>query len=101
MKTPRIKSLIRFTALLSGITAAGMAQAQPVTSSISPNGAYQFQPSPPLSFVPTSGSGVTNVSVQLTTTPLLGQSSFRTLTAVSVLTVTAPATNETVTRTLK
>src|SRR5216683_2340537 len=101
MKTPGIKSLIRFTALLSGIAAAAVAQAQPVISNIFPNGTYQFQPSPTLSFVATSAGGVTNVSVQLTTTTLLGQGSFRTLTPLSGLTVTGPATSESVSCTLK
>src|SRR5258708_582223 len=101
MKILSIKTLIRFTALLSGMAFSGITEAQPVISSISPNGQYQFQPSPTLSFVASSGTGVTNVSVQLTTTTMLGQGSFRTLTPLSGLTVTGPATSESVSCSLR
>jgi hypothetical protein len=101
MKHPGIKSFIRLATLLGGIMASGMVQAQPAINNIYPDGAYQFQPSPTLSFSATSPGGVTGVSVQLTATTLSGQSSFKTLTPGHGLAVTGPSTGEAVSCSLK
>src|SRR3974390_1720191 len=101
MKTSGIKSILRLTALLSGVVAGGRAQAQPGIKNAYPNGNYQFQYAPTLSFTATSATAVTNVVVQLTSTTLTGQSSFKTLTPGNGLTVSGPANSETVSTTLK
>ena len=75
----------------------GAAQAQSTIGSLYPNGSYQFQPSPTLSFTANSTAGVTNVTVVLTVTSLsTGQSYFRNLSLGSGLTSSGPNTGLTV-----
>ncbi len=94
MKTPSIKSLIQFTALLSGMAFTGMTEAQPVISSVYPNGTNMFQPSATLTFTASSPAGITNVSVSLTVKSLYtGQSFLKNLTAGHGLTITGPSTS--------
>src|SRR6266404_5684020 len=94
MKTPSIKSLIRFTALLSGMAFIGITQAQSVISNVYPNGTNLFQPSPTLTFTASSSAGITNVTVGLTVKSLYtGQSFLKNLTAANGLTITGPTTS--------
>ncbi|HVU26283.1 MAG TPA: hypothetical protein VHG71_00840 [Verrucomicrobiae bacterium] len=75
----------------------GAAQAQPTITSLYPDGANQFQASSTLAFVAGSTVNITNVSVTLTPTSLSGQQGFpATLTPGNGLTVSGPATSETV-----
>src|SRR5258708_7674828 len=93
---PRTKILaFAATALVAaGILLNGsVSQAQSSISGVYPDGNYQFEPSRTLSFTASSPAGVTNVTVQLTTTSLYtGQSFLKNLTAVNGLTVTGPTT---------
>jgi hypothetical protein len=94
MKTPSIKSLILFTALLSGMAFIGITEAQSVISNVYPNGTNLFQPSSTLTFTASSPAGVTNVTVSLTVKSLYtGQSYLKNLTAANGLTITGPNTS--------
>jgi hypothetical protein len=88
MKRSFIPSITRSAILLSGVAAAAIAQAQPVITNIFPDGLYQFQPSPKLSFVTTAPAGVTNISVQLTGAKLMGTTFLKVYTSASGLTLT-------------
>ncbi len=101
MKRSNLPSFIRSLVLASTLATIGIAGAQPTITGTFPNGTYQFQYSPNLSFAANSPAGITNVSVQLTATTLQGQSSFKTLTPGNGLTVAGPATGETVSALLK
>jgi hypothetical protein len=75
------------------------AQAQVTISNIYPDGVYQFESSPTLSFNASSPAGIaaTNVKVVLTTTYIQnGVSFFRTVTSANGLTISGPSTNLTV-----
>src|SRR6202034_1242374 len=74
------------------------AQAVPVISNISPNGAVQFQPSAALTFTASSSAGIapSAISVQLTGTSLPGQTFVTTLTSANGLIVTGTSTSRTV-----
>lgn len=77
------------------ITMCGdLAQASPVISNIHPDGTYLFQSSGALSFTAASSAAITNISVQLTSTTLPGQSFLKVLTLTHGLTVTGPSNNE-------
>ncbi len=94
MKTPSIKSLIQFTALLSGMAFIGTTHAQSVISNVYPNGTNLFQPSSTLTFTASAPAGVTNVTVGLTVKSLYtGQSYLKNLTAANGLTITGPTTS--------
>jgi hypothetical protein len=80
--------------------AGRMAHAQTTITGISPDGTRQFQPSATLTFNAGSPAGVTNVTVQLTTTSLTGQSFLKNLTAGHGLTITGPATSRSVSASL-
>jgi hypothetical protein len=71
-------------------------QAAPTISSVFPDGTHQFQASTKLSFTASSTAGVTNVTVALTITSLKGTSFIRNLSSASGLTITGPATGESV-----
>lgn len=66
------KSFNAALACLAGALLCGgaTALAQPSISNVYPNGTNMFQPSATLSFAVTSGSGVTNITVDLTSTNL-------------------------------
>jgi hypothetical protein len=72
---------------ISALLCGAVAQAQPVITSISPDGSHLFQPASVLSFHATSTVGVTNVTVALTVTSLSGSSFLKNLTQASGLTV--------------
>lgn len=100
MKRPTLKSLTRSAVLLAGLTVAA-AEAQPTITDVYPNGANLFQPSETLSFLASSTLGVTNVTVQLTTTSLTtGQSFIRNLNSANGLTITGPSTGYSVSASL-
>ena len=92
------------TALVASCLLSGNpAQAQVTISNIYPDGVYQFESSPTLSFNVSSPAGIanTNVSVVLTTTYIQnGVSFFRTVTSANGLGISGPATNLTVTMSL-
>ncbi len=73
----------------------------PVINNVYPDGAHLFESSATLSFNAVSSAGVSNLTVQLTATKLSGGSPFlRTLTSGHGLTVTGPATNQSVSTSL-
>ena len=79
-----------------------IAQAQPTITGIYPNGTNLFQPSAQLSFVASSAASITNVNVQLTITPIsTGAPFLLELTPGHGLTISGPATGETVTASLQ
>jgi hypothetical protein len=91
--------------LLAGVAGAcillrgGAVQAQSAITNVTPNGAYQFEPSGTLSFTATSPAGIdpTNISVQLTVTSLqTGQSFIRSLSSVNGLTIGGTPTSRSV-----
>ena|GEM_PF-788093 len=90
------------TSIIAGLAAAGImlcgsaVQAQPAIANVFPNGAYQLQSTNALTFNATSSVGITNISVALNATKLTGGSILRNLTSASGLTVTGPATSESV-----
>ena len=92
MKTIFLTSFVRTISVLAGLAVIAAAQAQPTFSNISPDGSHLFQPSGTLSFNVNSAPGVTNVSVDLTSTTLQGASRLKTLTAGHGLTISGPAT---------
>jgi len=61
-----------------------------------PNGAYQFQQTNTFSFTAASAIGINNIAVEVADTNLLGQGSVTRLTSGSGLTITGPATSESV-----
>ncbi|SPE56428.1 conserved hypothetical protein [Verrucomicrobia bacterium] len=77
-------------------SAALIGQAQPAITNIYPDGLRQFEASSTLSFTANSSVGVTNVSVQLTVTSLPGVSYLENLGTGNGLTITGPATSESV-----
>ena len=90
--------------LAAGMAAAcalfygGAVLAQPTLSSITPNGSYQLEWTNRLTFALNSSSGVTGISVQLTARPLTGGATVLSfLTSSNGLTLSGPATSETVT----
>ncbi len=101
MKRLSIRSLIRSAVALGGCLGAWISQAQPTISSVFPDGSYQLQYSPVLSFTAAAAAGVTNVAVQLSSSTLLGQSSVKFLTSANGLTITGPSTSANVTAALK
>jgi len=89
--------------IIAGMAAAcmmlcgGAALAQSTIGNVYPNGSYQFQPSPTLSFTANSPAGVTSVTVVLTVTSLSsGQSYFKNLSLGNGLTSSGPTTGLTV-----
>jgi hypothetical protein len=92
MKKLPLTSFVRSLSVLAGLGIVAAAQAQPTFSNISPDGSHLFQPSATFSFNANSALGVTNVSVDLTSTTLQGASRLKTLTAGHGLTITGPAT---------
>lgn len=75
----------------------GAAQAQSAIANVYPNGSYQFQASPTLSFTASSTAGVTGVTVQLTIISLSTGTSFsRNLSLGNGLTTTGANTSLTV-----
>jgi type VI protein secretion system component Hcp len=83
------------TVFLMLFVGATKAQTGPAITNIYPDGTYQFQPSPTISFYASSAAGVTNVSVTLNSTSLTGQAGLpKTLTSGNGLTVTGPSTDE-------
>src|SRR5689334_21284965 len=97
MKTPAtiLAGMVAAAIALSG----GQAQAQSTINNIYPNGAYQFQPSPTLSFTAGSPAGIdpTNITVQLTVTSLqTGQSFIKSLTSAHGLTIGGTPTSRSV-----
>ncbi|MDB6067591.1 MAG: hypothetical protein JWR26_3799 [Pedosphaera sp.] len=101
----RTKLLTIFTAVFAVVSMlfySGTVQAQSSIAGVYPNGTYMFQPSPTLTFTASSPAGVTNVTVQLTTTSFYtGQSFLKSLTAANGLTITGPATGLSVSAVLK
>jgi len=78
---------------------ANAAQAQTTIANIYPDGKYQFEPSPTLSFTAASSAGInpTNITVQLTITSLqTGNSFINVLTSANGLTVGGTLTNPSV-----
>jgi hypothetical protein len=102
---PPTQCLASLTAGLAAVTimfCGHLAQALPTISSVSPNGAYQFQgvaPSPNvLKFTVASSVGITGVSVTLTGTNLSGAVTVSNLTSANGgLIVSGADTNETIT----
>ncbi len=86
MKSPISKAagVISACMMLCGVTA----QANPVIADVYPNGTNMFQPSTTLSFTVTSGTGVTNVTGDLTAQDLYtGQLRLSHFTSASGLTI--------------
>jgi hypothetical protein len=104
MKTFTPTLFLRSVAVLTAVGAllsAAVAQAQPAINNVYPNGTYLLQPSSTLSFTASSPAGVTNVSVQLTLTNMSTlQSYVRTLTSAYGLTISGPATSQSVSASL-
>ena len=97
MKRLTLTSFRRSVSALAGLALAAVAHAQPAINNVYPNGTYLLQPSSTLSFTASSAAGVTNVSVQLTLTNMSTlQSYVRTLTSAYGLTISGPATSQTV-----
>jgi hypothetical protein len=101
MKSLHPTSFIGTAALLSGLAALGIAQAQPVITSIDPDGTTQFQPAAKLSFVASATAGVSNISVQLTGTKMTGETFLKVYTSANGLTVTAGANGQNVSAPIK
>ncbi len=101
IRTPPLSSLIRSLSALAGLAAFTLVQAQPAIQNVYPDGSRLFQVSPTLAFNATATAGVTNVTVQLTSTTLPGVSRLRTLTLANGLTATGPASNLSVSATLQ
>jgi hypothetical protein len=84
------------------VSAAGLwlssliGQAQPTITNIYPDGLHQFEASSTLSFTANSPVGVTNVSLQLIVTNLSGSIYLQFLSTGNGLTITGPATSESV-----
>lgn len=70
MKITVMVSRLKLACLAGALLSGAAALAQPTISNIYPNGTNMFQPSATLTFNVTSGSGVTNVTVDLTATNL-------------------------------
>lgn len=88
---------------IAAFTVAGMvlcggnAQAQPTITGLYPDGLHQFEASPTISFTAKSATGVTNVTVTLSASTLLGGSYLPiTYTPSSGLTIAGASTDETV-----
>jgi len=88
---------------IAALTVAGMllcggnAQAQPTISGLYPDGLHQFEASPTISFTAQSTTGVTNVTVTLSASTLIGGSFLPvTYTPSSGLTIGGSSTDETV-----
>ncbi|HEY4417662.1 MAG TPA: hypothetical protein VGO57_18365 [Verrucomicrobiae bacterium] len=93
------KTLSACLAAASLLLAGTVVQAAPTISNVNPSGAFQFQSSGTFSFTLASTPGVTDVSLQLTATPLTGGGAavFRYLTAGNGLVVSGTPTSETLT----
>ena len=97
MKRLTLTSFRRSVSALAGLALAAVAHAQPAINNVYPNGTHLLQPSSTLSFTASSAAGVTNVSVQLTLTNMSTlQSYVRTLSSAYGLTISGPATSQTV-----
>src|SRR5579863_9422498 len=98
LKMKLTKSIVAGVAAACILFCGNASRAQSSIANIFPNGNYQFQYSPTLSFTASSAAGVTNVSVQLTITSLAtGSSYLQNLALGSGLTATGPSTGYTVT----
>lgn len=92
----------RRASILSAGAAAALvlgasAMAQPAISNLYPDGKYLLEPAPALTFTASSSAGITNVSVQLTLTNASTRLSYvRNLTSAYGLTISGPATAESV-----
>src|SRR5580658_4908110 len=100
LRAPRTTFLM---SLASGLAAASIllcgarTQAQPTISGLYPDGLHQFEASPTISFTAKSTTGVTNVTVTLSASTLLGGSYLPiTYTPSSGLTIGGASTDETV-----
>ena len=83
------KSVVAGLAAACILFCGNASRAQSSIANVFPNGNYQFQYSPTLSFTASSAAGVTSVNVQLTITSLLtGQSYLENLALGSGLTTT-------------
>ncbi len=96
------KTISACLAAVGVMLTGSISQAAPTISNLSPNGAFQFQSSGTLGFTLASTPGVTNVSVQLTGTPLTGGGSavLSYLTIGNGLTAVGSANSETISATL-
>jgi hypothetical protein len=99
----RLPSRASIPCSIAAFTVAGLllcgakAQAQPTISGLYPDGLHQFEASPTISFTAKSTTGVTNVTVTVSASTLLGGSYLPiTYTPSSGLTVGGPSTDETV-----
>lgn len=100
MKRSSLLVCLRSLSAIAGLAVLTAAQAQPTLSSIYPDGTVQFQATNTLAFNVSSTVGITNLTVQLSATNLVGVGTTQLLTNGSGLTVTGPATSETATATL-
>ena len=100
IKTSFIRQLLIITLLAAAcLWFTNAARAQTTIANIYPDGKYQFEPSPTLSFTAASSAGInpTNISVQLTITSLqTGNSFINVLTSANGLTVGGTLTNPSV-----
>jgi hypothetical protein len=87
MKKVPIPPLARIITLCGTLAVLGLAQAQPTITGITPSGSVQFQPSSTLSFVVNDTAAVTNITVTLNGTKLIGTSFVKVYTKNAGLTV--------------
>jgi hypothetical protein len=101
LKMKLTKSIVAGVAAACILFSGNAARAQSAIANVFPNGNYQFQYSPTLSFTASSAAGVTSVSVQLTITSLAtGSSYLQNLTLGNGLSTTGSSTSYTVTANL-
>ena len=98
-QTSRYRSILAVILVASALVlSSAIAQAQPTITGIYPNGTNLFQPAAQLTFIASSTASITNVNVQLTITPIVtGAPYLQVLTPGHGLTLSGPATAQTVT----